>query len=114
MSRLTVKAPSGLIHLKNNMEMTMNEAIKKLSDYEDLEEQGKLVELPCAAGDWALFSGGYVLPVIYVTVSQTGVTVGCQNGIKISMDLRQCKGFYKTREEAEAALKELLERGKKG
>lgn len=109
MSRLTVKAPTGLIHLKNNM--TMNEAIKKLSDYEELEEQGKLVELPCAAGDWALFSGGYFLPVIYVTVSQTGITVGCQNGIKVTMDMRQCKGFYKTREEAEAALKE-LERSK--
>lgn len=58
-----------------------------------------------------MFSGGYFLPVIYVTVSQTGITVGCQNGIKVSMDMRHYKGFYKTREEAEAALKQ-LERSK--
>lgn len=51
MDRLTIKAPSGLIHLKDNAEMTVNSAIKKLSDYEDLEEQGKLPKLPCAVGD---------------------------------------------------------------
>lgn len=33
--RLTIKAPSGLIHLKDNKENTNNLAIKKLSDYED-------------------------------------------------------------------------------
>lgn len=36
MERLTIKAPSGLIHLKNSAETTINMAIKKLSDYEDL------------------------------------------------------------------------------
>ena len=29
----------------------INEAIKKLAHYEDLEEQGKLIELPCKVGD---------------------------------------------------------------
>ncbi len=38
MKRLTVKAPSGLIHLKDNAETTINTTIKKLSDYEDFEE----------------------------------------------------------------------------
>ncbi len=51
MERLTIKAPSGLIHLKDNTEMTMNVAIKKLSDFEDLEEQNRLLKLPCAVGD---------------------------------------------------------------
>lgn len=51
MERLTIKAPSGLIHLKDNKEATINTAIKKLSDYEDLEAQGKLLKLPCAVGD---------------------------------------------------------------
>lgn len=51
MERLTIKAPSGLIHLKDSTEMTMNTAIKKLSDLEDLEEQGKLLKLPCVVGD---------------------------------------------------------------
>lgn len=51
MNRLTIKAPSGLIHLKNNTEMSINEAIKKLADYEDAEEQGMLLRLPCKVGD---------------------------------------------------------------
>lgn len=51
MEKLTIKAPSGLIHLKDNAEMTINTAIKKLSDLEDLEEQGKLLKLPCSVGN---------------------------------------------------------------
>lgn len=51
MNRLTIKAPSGLIHLKDNTEMSINEAIKKLADYEDAEEQGLLTTLPCKVGD---------------------------------------------------------------
>ena len=87
-------------------------AITKLADYEDLEEQGKLLKLPCAVGDFALFSNGDIRPVIYITLSNPyeGITVGCQNGIRISMNLQYgnwCKGFFKTEEEAEAALKEL-------
>lgn len=51
MDRLTINAPLGLIHLRDNKESTMNAAIKKLSDYERLEEQGKLLKLPVAVGD---------------------------------------------------------------
>lgn len=32
-------------------ECPINEAFVKLAHYEDLEEQGKLIELPCAVGD---------------------------------------------------------------
>ena len=35
MERLTIKAPSGLITLKNHSESWMNLGIKRLSDYED-------------------------------------------------------------------------------
>ena len=62
MERLTIKASSGLIHLKDKEEMTVNTAIKKLSEYEDLEEQGKLLKLPCSVGDTVfvkIISGGY-------------------------------------------------------
>lgn len=62
MNRLTIKAPSGLIHLKDNTEKTINTAIKKLSDFEDLEEQGKLLKLRCAVGDTVYVKmqfGGY-------------------------------------------------------
>lgn len=48
--RLTVKAPSGLIHLVNNSESGMNQAIKKLAEYETAEEEGRLVVLPCKVG----------------------------------------------------------------
>jgi len=51
MERLTIKAPSGLIHLKDNKEMTLNKAVKKLSDYEDMEEQGLLMKPLCKVGD---------------------------------------------------------------
>ena len=117
MKRLTYRANIGgaqdiiLVDKKSMKEcLKWKDVLERLAHYEDLEEEGKIVELPCVAGDYALFSGGYFLPVIYVTVSQTSITVGCQNGIKVSMDLQypgQCKGFYKTREEAEVALKKL-------
>lgn len=45
MVRLTVKAPSGLIHLTGNDESTIHAAIKKLSDYEDMEEQSEITVL---------------------------------------------------------------------
>lgn len=48
MKRLTVKAPSGLIHLKHNDTRFKSRAIKVLSDYEDAgltpEEVQKLKE----------------------------------------------------------------------
>ena len=77
MERLTIKAPSGLIHLKDNKEHTVNLAIKQLSAYEDtrlipeqikeidklcseqakelaeykrLEEEKLLIKLPCKLG----------------------------------------------------------------
>lgn len=59
MVRLTIKAPSGLIHLQDNSESAINTAVKRLSDLEDLEEQGKLLKPPCAVGDtvYAIFGG---------------------------------------------------------
>ena len=55
MERLTIKAPSGLIHLGDNEADTINRAIKKLSDYEDLEEQGLLLRLPFPLGTKQLY-----------------------------------------------------------
>lgn len=59
MVRLTIKAPSGLIHLQDTSESAINTAVKRLSDLEDLEEQGKLLKPPCAVGDtvYAIFGG---------------------------------------------------------
>ena len=51
--RLTVQAPSGLIHLVDDSESGVNQAIKKLYEYETAEEEGRLVVLPCKVGSVA-------------------------------------------------------------
>lgn len=46
-------------------------AIKKLADYEDLEEQGLLVRLPCKVGDTVYrVNAGAKQPIIPMTVSE--------------------------------------------
>ena len=109
-AKLYGQPPYGL-EISGTAELLLRMA-EKLEEYEALEEQNKLLKLPCAVGDFALFSDGYILPVTYITMSNAreGITVGCQNGIRISMNLQYgnwCKGFFKTEEEAESALKEL-------
>lgn len=62
-------------------EMTVNETrivLRKLADYEDLEEQGLLVRLPCKVGAtvWELClcdDGNYkIFPMIVKTISEYG------------------------------------------
>lgn len=82
------------------------EAIDKLTEYENLEDQNRILKLPCKVGDYALFSNGDILPVVYITLGTDGITVGCQNGINISMALQYgswCKGFYASYKQAENA-----------
>lgn len=75
-------------------------ALRKLMEYEDLEEQGKLLKLPCAIGDqvfivWHKFKHGKYEGGIYVErfrlsdIAELGHTV------------------FATREEAEVRLKEM-------
>ena len=52
MERLTYK---GKTKNKVYCEYEMQDAINKLADYEDKEEQGLLVELPCKVGDKVWF-----------------------------------------------------------
>ena len=49
--RLTIKAQSGLIHLVDDSESGVNQAIKNLYEYETVEEEGRLVALPCKPCD---------------------------------------------------------------
>lgn len=95
-------------------------AINKCADYEDLEEQGKLLKLPCAVGDTVyevqdLRKRIQPYTVVAVHISNCGNLYG--------WELKDGKGVYSnvngfseyaigkqvflTREEAEAALKEL-------
>lgn len=95
--------------------------IDKLAEYEDLEEQGKLLKLPCAVGDTVYsFSFGKILTlcidsfVIYADGIDARLSSKMKEYefLKIDMDIADFgKKWFSTKEAAEAALKE-LERGK--
>ena len=81
-------------------------AEEKLAEYEDLEEQGKLLKLPCAVGD----------TVYAIEVDEENFTYfHCPRKIseyKFNLQMMDLLGMFGkciflTREEAEAALKEL-------
>ena len=96
---------------------------KKLADYEDLEEQGKLIKLPCKVGDtvWFITSAFSTAAfpieakvtfirflncdndVVYLTITKRN---GADRGFK-SSDIG--KTIFLTKEEAEAALKKMEE-----
>lgn len=52
MERLTF---NGTKEAKSNV--TIKEVCDKLADYENLEEQGRLIKLPCKAGDTVYVNG---------------------------------------------------------
>lgn len=92
---------------------TINDVIDKLAEYEDLEEQGKLVKLPCKIGDtvydiawWDNVQEKVVVKgkTYYRTIHKHKVT-------ELPFDYSDIGEFGKTvfltREEAEAKLKEL-------
>jgi hypothetical protein len=87
----------------------ISDALKKLADYEDLEEQGRLVKLPCKVGD-----------AVYVIVGKNISVQKIQRAkIDSEMKIEFCtkrRGFalfdigktvFLTKSEAEAKLKEL-------
>ena len=77
-------------------------AMEKLADYEDLEEQGRLIKLPCKVGDDVY----YILGI----PNKTPCTID-----KCTFELSDInkigKTLFLTREEAEAKLKELRGEG---
>ena len=84
-------------------------AIKKLSDYEDLEEQGLLVRLPCKVGD-------SVFIIVGKDISKQGIRkIEISDDVIIFKTNRQKRIFnvsefgktvFLTREEAEKKLEE--------
>ena len=108
MSRLTKYGEDGWVKLSkqkdeygNEIKVTIDGALRKLAYYEDLEEAGRLIELPCAVGEevWIghkIYSfGESVVNVMYGSVSS--IISAMQDGFV----------FGRTKEEAEAKLKEL-------
>lgn len=66
MDRLTMESPNGGVALTFDLDLTCKKSeimkllkvFKKLKEYEDLEEQGLLLKLPCKVGDTLYFVKG--------------------------------------------------------
>lgn len=97
-------------------------AVDKLAEYEDLEEQNRLLKLPCAVGDefYCIWRNKGQNPIQKMQVKK--IEIHERKGIVIQMEFvgnRGClfrfyeddfgKTVFLTREEAEAALKEMSE-----
>ena len=76
---------------------TLGKVVEKLAEYEDLEEQGLLIKLPCELGT----------PLYYIS-EPPGITPFIVSGIKFRLDdlKRFGRDFFLTKEDAEAALKQ--------
>lgn len=92
-------------------------AVEKLGEYEDLEEQGKLMKLPCKLGDITYWisdedeDGNKIptvresAPVIGISMQEDGFYILCDGDKEYQkVGERWC---FLTIEDAEAALKEL-------
>lgn len=78
-------------------ENNRHNVLQKLADYEDLEEQGRLIKLPCKVGD-----------TVYL-IKDSETIVGREADMMFIGVLWEefGKEWFPTREEAEAKLKEL-------
>ena len=85
-------------------------ATEKLAYYEDLEEQGRLIKLPCKIGDTVYGIRRYQDRIVKAgTVSEMYFN---QNMKLVIVIKNLCRGgwgknIFRTKEEAEAALKEV-------
>lgn len=95
---------SGLAEVSNSYpkgygRIQVGQAVEKLAEYEDLDEQGKLLKLPCAVGNvvWCvhMYSGGGRVPD-WGEIFKSKFTIGMYNDFG--------KTVFLTKEEAESAL----------
>ena len=103
------------------------EVLNKLAEYEDLEEQGRLIKLPCKVGIVVYRITSYLNGESVITkgkISDYQIDCYCyENQFYFCEDSRRhsiwcdmsefCKTVFLTRAEAEAKLKELKESDKK-
>jgi hypothetical protein len=88
-----------------------NLLIQKLGEYEDLEEQGLLIKLPCKVGDTVYYVNLSNKVINYMV---SGFKVDCFGNLQINvarhlesgyfLDMQLGKTVFLTREEAEKAL----------
>ena len=101
----------------------MGKAVNKLAEYEDLEEQGKLLKLTCAVGDivytnvsmkgWHFRKENRPYEAIVVFIGINGVdnflNVDFGNGLMFQFKFSDIgKTVFLTKEESEAALKAMM------
>lgn len=123
MERLTIKTKDG--YERQSIRTKNQQLIDKLADYEDLEEQGRLIKLPCKVGD-TVWDNDYGRPCAYTI---TAFSFGeCEEYICEPVTTKEVVFYYTnssgsitgsfaeseigktvflTRKEAEAKLKEL-------
>ena len=95
----------------NNCEITTS-ICEKLGNYEDLEEQGRLIKLPCKVGDTLyrlvpnLYREYVEIKIAQFVINKNGIYFITNKGVHWSVN-RIGKTVFLTREEAEAKLKEL-------
>lgn len=97
-----------LLEVSNCNQFGRNGAYYKLQHYEDLEEQGRLITLPCKIGDTVYGIRRYQDRIVKAgTVSEMFYNRDGELIIAIKNVCRGCWGkqIFGTREEAEAALK---------
>lgn len=126
MERLTERVNDGLIMTKQDSGDNVSyywdwdeenfKVAEKLATYEDLEEQGLLVRLPCKVGDIIFrINRGSKRPIIELTVTQINITRKSYNLDVIDGDYGELmcfkndigKTIFLTREEAEKKLEEI-------
>lgn len=126
MERLTERVNDGLIMTKQDSGDNVSyywdwdeenfKVAEKLATYEDLEEQGLLVRLPCKVGDIMFrINKGAKNPVIELTVTQIDITTRSYNLEVIDRDCGELmcfkndigKTIFLTREDAEKKLEEM-------
>lgn len=118
--------PLNLIHKSDSSESNLTEIIEKLGNYEDAEEQGLLMRLPCKVGDTVYFAhhdrviSSEVLSVKYHAEAENyGVFIRERLTVDVEgilAEINFCdigKTVFLTREEAEAKLKEMRENNEK-
>lgn len=124
MKRLTRRSPNGTgIYATPSgepvkWESNRHNVLQKLADYEDLEEQDRLIKLPCKVGDTVYAIGFnnnksiiYESVVLSILITEKEIAFNVKvDEFEINSQLKQSmfdKTVFLTKSEAEAKLKEL-------
>lgn len=125
MERLTTRTPKGAavkmdepadeLEARKQLMEKFHAVCEKLAHFEDLQEAGRLVELPCAVGDtvYGIFCDEvYPKKIIRIEINPhtnpqlwMGTKFDFSSGTIDRIDMVLGKTVFLTREEAEAALK---------